>query len=88
MLNDVLKKIYAKYHLMVTLSPEVRTNVENYCCQNLFRGGISINQRLEEMLVSPLSKQLIEERFEPNEKVIISHISDSESGWEVTLSRV
>ena len=91
-LDAMLTRIFEKISLMFTInlmiSPSVREMVEEYCCQDLSRGGISIGQRVEVMLIHPLSRVLIKETFTPEEKVIITHISDSESGWEVILSRV
>ena len=91
-LDAMLTRIFEKISLMFTInlmiSPSVREMVEEYCCQDLSRGGISIGQRVEVMLIHPLSRVLIKETFTPEEKVIITHISDSESGWEVSLSRV
>lgn len=88
MLNRIFERISAKYHVNIMISPSVRDRIEEFCCQDLARGGVSIGQRVETMVIAPLSKILIEETFVPDEKVIITHISDSESGWEVNLSRV
>ncbi|GEM_PF-1299334 len=88
MINRIFEKISAMYGINLMMSTSVREMVEEYCCQDLTRGGIGIGQRVEAMLVHPLSRILIQETFSPEEKVIITHISDSETGWEVSLSRV
>ena len=88
MLHRVFEKIFSKYHVMIEMTPSVQEQVEEFCCQDLTRGGISIGQRLETILINPLSHILIEESFSPDEKVIITQISDSESGWELNFSRM
>ena len=88
MINRIFDKISTMYHINLMISPQAMEKVEEYCCHDLSRGGISIGQRVETMLIHPLSHILMTEKFTPEEKVIITHISDSETGWEVGLSRM
>lgn len=88
MIDRIIENIAARYHITITFSPDVSEQIELFCCQDIKRGGIGIGERLDNILVNPLSKIIIDGSFSPGEKVILTKISDTESGWEVTLSRV
>lgn len=88
MIKNVLDKIRSIYHIGITISPSVQEKIEEYCCKDVSRGGIGIGEHLESILVDPLSLALIREIFSSGEKVILTQISDTDSGWEVNLSRV
>lgn len=86
MINRVADTLAEKHRIDLHFSPQAYQMIEDICCKDISRGGIEIGQRLDIVLISPLARALINRGITADEKIVVSHISDTESGWEYTLS--
>lgn len=88
MITRMTNAVKSAYGVQILLNPSVQSAIEEMCARDLSRGGTGIGDAFERVLIRPLSRALAELSLTPDEKVIISQVSDNESGWEVLLSRV
>lgn len=87
MLANVVARVKAEHKIELSLSPVARETITSWCLKDLSNGGRGIGNRLESVLVNPLSRALFEgEARDPGSKVSIDAITETDRVFSVRLS--
>jgi ATP-dependent Clp protease ATP-binding subunit ClpA len=87
MLANVTARVKAEHKIDLTLSPAARETITSWCLKDLSNGGRGIGNRLESVLVNPLSRALFEgEARAQGSKVSIDAITETDRVFSVRLS--
>lgn len=86
MLNNVFGKLADSQKITVKISsPEIVEEIFAICCKDLSMGGRGIGNKLEEVIVNPLSRALNHINAKPNDSYNLTSVKETHDGWEVAL---
>ena len=87
MIANVVARVKTEHKLDLSISIEAMGQIDSWCLKDLSNGGRGIGNRLESILVNPLSRALFEgqSRVE-NSKVTIDKIAETDRVFSVQLA--
>ncbi len=87
MLSNVVARVKAEHKLDLSISSSAMERVESWCLKDLSNGGRGVGNRLESILVNPLSRALFQgESRAEGSKVSIEEITEADRIFSVQLA--
>jgi ATP-dependent Clp protease ATP-binding subunit ClpB len=87
MLSNVIARVKAEHKLELLISSSAMERIETWCLKDLSNGGRGIGNRLESVLVNPLSRSLFQgESRAEGSKVSIEEITEADRVFSVRLA--
>jgi energy-coupling factor transporter ATP-binding protein EcfA2 len=87
MLSNVIARVKAEHKLDLSISPSAMERIESWCLKDLSNGGRGVGNRLESILVNPLSRALFQgESRAEGSKVSIEEIAEADRIFSVRLA--
>ena len=87
MITNVAARLKAEHKLDLNISGESMRQIESWCVKDLSNGGRGIGNRLESILVNPLSRALFEGPSRPeNSQITIENITEIDRVFTVQLT--
>ncbi len=83
MLNNVSGKLWDEHKLRLEIGERTMEVIKSYCLRDLSMGGRGIGNRLEEVLITPLSNLLFDLRPTEGSRVVIEDIVAEEYGYRL-----
>ncbi len=83
MLNNVSGKLWDEHKLRLEIGERAMEVIRSYCLRDLSMGGRGIGNRLEEVLITPLSNLLFDLRPTEGSRVVIEDIVAEEYGYRL-----
>lgn len=87
MIANVVNRVKSEHKMDLSISPAAMGEITSWCLKDLSNGGRGIGNRLESVLVNPLSRALFEgENREAGSKIVVEHITEIDRVFSVLLS--
>lgn len=87
MIANVITRVKAEHKLQLSISPAALEKITSWCLKDLANGGRGIGNRLESVLVNPLSRALFQgESRAEGSKVSIAEITETDRVFSVQLA--
>jgi ATP-dependent Clp protease ATP-binding subunit ClpA len=87
MLLNVIARVRSEHKLELSISPAAMKKIEDWCLKDLSNGGRGIGNRLESILVNPLSRTLFQGENRPGgSKVSVTEITEIDRVFSVRLA--
>lgn len=87
MIANVVNRVKAEHKIDLSISPLALDKITSWCVKDLSNGGRGIGNRLESILVNPLSRALFEgESREAGSKVVVKEVTETDRVFSVRLS--
>lgn len=87
MLSNVVARVKAEHKLDLSISPSAMERIESWCLKDLSNGGRGVGNRLESILVNPLSRALFQGEIRAEvSKVSIEEITEADRVFSVRLA--
>lgn len=85
MFANVLHKLVDSYKIDVEISDNIKEIIFEACCSDTSMGGRGIGNKLEEVFVNPISRELFRIEAKENNNYRIVAISKEEETWNITM---
>ena len=87
MIANVISRVKTEHKLELGISPVALEKITSWCLKDLANGGRGIGNRLESILVNPLSRALFEgESREAGSKAVVEEVTETNRVFSVRLS--
>lgn len=87
MIANVVSRVKTEHKLDLGISPVALEKITSWCLKDLANGGRGIGNRLESILVNPLSRALFEgESREAGSKAVVEEVTETNRVFSVRLS--
>ncbi len=87
MVSMVLEKLKNDFKVEILINEESLEILKIACCNNLSMGGREVGNRLENILINPLSRALFFNASQPGQRFTIIDVVDKDNVWNVTLKK-
>ncbi|MCK5683694.1 ATP-dependent Clp protease ATP-binding subunit [bacterium] len=85
MIGMVFEKLKNDFKVEISINSESLEIFKTACCDNLSMGGREVGNRLENILINPLSRALFLNESKPDEKYTIVDVIEKDQSWEIIL---
>jgi len=86
MLLNIVTRVQGELGIELSLSNEVVNTVRSYCTSDLTNGGRGIGNRLETVLINPLSRELFGSNLSREEIVQVTSLEISDNSTKIRLA--
>lgn len=85
MLGNVAFRLKDSHDIELKLSDKAKKQILTEICKDLSMGGRGVGNKIEEVLINPLSRALFENTVKPGSTLVIDNISQGDNGWELKV---
>ncbi|MDD2715801.1 MAG: AAA family ATPase [Candidatus Wallbacteria bacterium] len=88
MLSNVVGKLTETFRIDIRMEPEFKEKLRSVCCENLAMGGRGIGNKVEEILVNPISRSLFQLSAKEGEIYTLTDIEKENGSWQLKMKKV
>ncbi len=88
MLNNVLHKLVDTYKINIEIGDSFKETLFEACCSDISMGGRGIGNKLEEVLVNPLSRELFRIGAKENNNYKLIDLLVEDGSWKIQMESI
>ncbi len=85
MLGNVAFRLKESHGIELKLSDNAKKQILSEICKDLSMGGRGVGNKIEEVLINPLSRSLFENTLKNGGTLTVDSISQGKNGWELKV---
>lgn len=85
MMNNIIEKLQDTHQITILVTKKAREKLNELACADLSMGGRGIGNKLEELFINPLARELFLLNAHPGKSYILEDLEETPMGWKMKI---